>query len=156
MPLKTCTPSDVTPLTRPDAVSTTGEPVKVADRSVRISISPATAHSPLFLWPEPARAAGRRQRHSPTSASSSLRRHDPRCCIQPDPIGSIVCRKRRSHGRQRRGPDRGIFPKNLAESSDPRTNRQHGIEVAAADLFVTGRDLDLPEAGSFQNAAYAV
>ena len=25
MPLKTCTPSDVTPLTRPEAVSTTGE-----------------------------------------------------------------------------------------------------------------------------------
>ena len=67
-----------------------------------------------------------------------------------------MCRKRRSHGRQRGGPDRGIFPKNLAESSDPRTNRQHRIEVAASNRLVMGSDLDLPEAGSFQNAAHAV
>src|SRR5262249_11365797 len=50
----------------------------------------------------------------------------------------------------------GIFPKNLAQSSDPRTNRQHRIEVAASNLLVTGSDLDLPEARSFQNAAHAV
>ena len=65
-------------------------------------------------------------------------------------------RKRGSHGRQRRGPQLGIFPKNLAESSDPRTNRQHRIEVAASDRLVMGGDLDLSEARSFQNAAHAV
>jgi len=67
-----------------------------------------------------------------------------------------VCRKRGSHGRQRRGPELGIFPKNLAQSANPRTNRQHRIEVAAANLLVTGSDLDLPETRSFQNAAHAV
>ena len=36
MPLKTCTPSDVTPLTRPDAVSTTGEPVAVYLKAGRL------------------------------------------------------------------------------------------------------------------------
>src|SRR5882762_5616448 len=82
--------------------------------------------------------------------------HNPRRCIQPDPIRSIVCRKRGSHCRKRRGPELGIFPKNLAESSDPRTNRQHRIEVAASNLLVTGSDLDLPEARSFQNAAHPV
>src|SRR5260370_15349011 len=82
--------------------------------------------------------------------------HNPRRCIQPDPIRSIVCRKRGSHCRKRRGPEQGIFPKNLAESSDPRTNRQHRIEVAASNLLVTGSDLDLPEARSFQNAAHPV
>src|SRR6266446_5194727 len=49
-----------------------------------------------------------------------------------------------------------MIPKNLAQSSDPRTNRQHRIEVAAANLLVTGSDLDLPEARSFQNAAHVV
>ena len=67
-----------------------------------------------------------------------------------------MCRKRGSHGRQRRGPELGIFPKNLAQSANPRTNRQHRIEVAAANLLVTGSDLDLPETRSFQNAAHAV
>jgi hypothetical protein len=66
-----------------------------------------------------------------------------------------VCRKRGSHCRQRRGPELGIFPKDLAQSADPRTNRQHRIEVAASNLLVTGSDLDLPEARSFQNAAHA-
>ena len=67
-----------------------------------------------------------------------------------------MCRKRGSQCRKRRGPELGIFPKNLAESSDPRTNRQHRIEVAASNLLVTGSDLDLPEARSFQNTAHAV
>jgi hypothetical protein len=67
-----------------------------------------------------------------------------------------VCRKRGSHCRQRSGPELGVFAKNLAQSSDPRTNRQHRIEVAASDLLVAGSDLDLPEARSFQNAAHAV
>ena len=31
-----------------------------------------------------------------------------------------------------------MFPKNLAESPDPRTNRQHRIEVAASNRLVTG------------------
>jgi hypothetical protein len=66
-----------------------------------------------------------------------------------------VCRKRGSYCRYRRGPELGIFPKNLAQSSDPRTNRQHRIEVAASNLLVTGSDLDLTEARSFQNAAHA-
>jgi len=67
-----------------------------------------------------------------------------------------VCRKRRSHCRYRRGPELGIFPKNLAQSSDTRTNRQHRIQVTASNLLVTGSNLDLPEARSFQNAAHAV
>src|SRR4051794_1478222 len=67
-----------------------------------------------------------------------------------------MCCKRGSHCRKRRGPELGIFPKNLAESSDPRTNRQHRVEVAASNLLVTGSNLDLPEARSFQNAAHAV
>src|SRR5437868_11385089 len=67
-----------------------------------------------------------------------------------------MCCKRGSHCRKRRGPELGIFPKNLAESSDPRTNRQHGIEVAASNLLVTGSDLHVPEARSFQNAAHAI
>src|SRR3954464_7823022 len=67
-----------------------------------------------------------------------------------------MCCKRGSHCRKRRGPELGIFPKNLAEGSDPRTNRQHRVEVAASDLLVTGSNLDLPEARSFQNAAHAV
>src|SRR3954467_14125546 len=65
-------------------------------------------------------------------------------------------RKRGSHCRKRRGPELGIFPKNLAESPDPRTNRQHRVEVAASNLLVTGSNLDRPEARSFQNAAHAV
>ena len=67
-----------------------------------------------------------------------------------------MCRKRGSHGRQRRRPQLGIFPKNLAQGSNPRTNRQHCIEVAAANLLVARSDLDLAETGSFQNAAHAV
>jgi hypothetical protein len=59
-----------------------------------------------------------------------------------------VRRKPGSHGRWRRGPELGIFPKNLAQGADPRTNRQHHIEVAAANLLVTSRDPDLPEARS--------
>ena len=82
--------------------------------------------------------------------------HNPRRCIQPDPVRSIVRRKCGSHCRERRGPQLGIFPEDLAQNSDPRTNRQHRIEVAASNLLVTGSDLDLPEAGCFQNAAHAV
>jgi hypothetical protein len=67
-----------------------------------------------------------------------------------------VCRKRGSHCRQRRGLEVGIFPKDLAQSSDPRTNRQHRIDIAASNLLITGSDLNLPEARSFQNAAHAV
>ena len=67
-----------------------------------------------------------------------------------------MCCKRGSHCRQRRSPELGIFPKNPAQRSDPRTNCQHRIEVAASNLLVTGSDLDLPEARSFQNAAHAV
>ncbi|MEA2808698.1 MAG: hypothetical protein QOJ17_2839, partial [Rhodospirillaceae bacterium] len=44
----------------------------------------------------------------------------------------------------------------LAESSDPRTNRQHRIEIAASNLLVAGSNLDLPEARAVQNAAHAV
>jgi len=80
---------------------------------------------------------------------------NPRRCIEPDPVRSIVCRKRASHGRERRGPELGIFPKNLAQSSDPRTNRQHRIEIAASNQLVMGSDLDLPEPRSFQNGAHA-
>src|SRR4051794_12904857 len=66
-----------------------------------------------------------------------------------------MCCKRGSHCRKRRGPELGIFPKNLAEGSDPRTNRQHRIEIAASNRLVTGSNLDLPKARSFQNAAHA-
>ena len=65
-----------------------------------------------------------------------------------------MCGKRGSYCRQRRGPKLRIFPKNLAQSSNPRTNRQHRIEVAAANLFVMGRDLDLFKTRSLQNAAH--
>lgn len=64
-------------------------------------------------------------------------------------------RKRGSHSRKRRGPQLGIFPKDPAERSDPRTNCEHGIEVAAANLPVTGSDVDLLETCSLQNAAHA-
>jgi len=49
-----------------------------------------------------------------------------------------------------------MFSKDLAQSSDPRTNSQHGIEIAASNRLVMGRDLDLPEACFVQNAAHAV
>jgi hypothetical protein len=63
-----------------------------------------------------------------------------------------MCRKGGSHGWQRRRPEFGVFPKNLAQSADSRTDRQHCIEAAASNLLVTGSDLDLPEARSLQNA----
>src|SRR5262249_58241982 len=50
----------------------------------------------------------------------------------------------------------GFCRKTLARRSDPVRIRQHRIEVAASNLLVTGSDLDLPEARSFQNAAHAV
>src|SRR5207237_5079 len=56
----------------------------------------------------------------------------------------------------RLGPELGIFPKNLAQCSDPRTNCQHGIQVAASNRLVAGGDLDFAEARAFQNAAHAV
>ena len=68
MPLKTWTSSDVTPSTRPEAVSTTGESGR--ERSVA---SKCRYHRPWcfsrFCGLEPARAAGRRQRRDPLSGA---------------------------------------------------------------------------------------
>lgn len=61
-------------------------------------------------------------------------------------------RKRGSHCRQRHGSEVGIFAKNLAQSSDPGTNRQHRVEVTASNLIVMGSDPDRFETCSFQNA----
>ena len=65
-------------------------------------------------------------------------------------------RKRGPQGRQRCGSQFRILPKNFAKSTDPRTNRQHRIEVPASNQFVMSRDLDLAEARSCQNAVQAV
>ena len=65
-------------------------------------------------------------------------------------------RKCGSHCRKCNGSKLRIFPKNLAQRPDPRTNRQHCIEVAASNHLVIGSDLDLPEARIFQNIAHAV
>ena len=67
-----------------------------------------------------------------------------------------MSRKRGSYCRQCCGSELGIFPKDFAESSNSRTNRHHRIEIAAANLLLMGSDLDLPEAGAFQNAAHAI
>jgi hypothetical protein len=67
-----------------------------------------------------------------------------------------VCRKRRSHCRERRGSEFGIFPKNLAQSSDPRTDCEHRFEVAASNLLVMGSDMDFPETRPSQNSAHAI
>ena len=48
------------------------------------------------------------------------------------------------------------FPKDLAQSPNPRTNRKHRFDVAAADMLVMSNDLNLPEARAFQNSAHAV